>query len=148
MVGGDTGRGLNPAPIGSASSSALARLPAPVATDEIGGTLDPEVEQRGRRQTGVVALIAEEDHLLTRSQIESSRIARGSEPPFEDQSLDDHGTRHLAILLAIDLGSEIDEEGPALDGNIEIGRFHALDTGPSRFEVLVDRGHRPRWYPG
>ena len=89
------------------------------ASRQIGSVLDTDVSQGSRGEAGGVTVVAEEDDPAI-LDIVNSVLARGSQSPLEDISLDVDRPFQLSELSAVCLGPDIDDEGSGLHLSLEM----------------------------
>src|SRR3954453_14245623 len=102
-------------------------LPCLVAAVEAGGAMQPETLQRRRRETGRVALVADDDDLdVIAGRLWNAVGAGGVETPLEHIGVDDHGAEQLAVGTALLDGPRVDDERAACQRSVELGRAGAM----------------------
>ena len=76
--------------------------------------------QRGRGEARGVALVADEDDPAVGGGLGQAGRARRVEAPLQHDAVDHDSTRQLALLAPVDLGADVDDEGPGGDLGVEI----------------------------
>lgn len=120
--------------------------PSPVAADEVSGALDTEIDEGGGGETGLISLVAHEDHLLAGLDCDASMLTRRRQSPLEDVPLDDDRTGEISLTQPVGLRSDVDEDGTVGDSGLQVARFHPPEPGPGGLEVTIDSCHPGRCY--
>lgn len=133
-----------PGPTMGTRDARLAVLQAPpgsVAADEVGGAIDAEVEEGGGGEAGLVAVVAEEDDVLTRFEVDDPGVTRRRKPPFQDHPVDYQCPRHVTFVRPIVRRPDVDEQCAVGDRRLDLLRADPVQAGAGILQVLVDGGH-------
>jgi hypothetical protein len=98
---------------------------------QVGGVVQPDVLQTGRRQAGRVSARAHDDHALAVAGcLRQPRLAAGVEPPFQDVALDVQRPRNDTLRGSLALRADVDKQRPATDGLGRLGRPEPVQAPP------------------
>ena len=113
-----------------------------VAADDIGGAVQAEVEQRRGGQARGVALGTQHDpfHVVA-DGLRQPCIARRVAAPFEDVAFDHQRRGHVALVLALGMRADVDQDSAPLERGRHLARRKPPQPGAGFFEYPIDSTH-------